>query len=59
MEVSWYGVNGIIAGVQEIEKARESVAVLMKGEWHSAVINFRCVSSWILWLKFRFLNFKC
>ena len=27
-EVSWCGVNGIIAGVQEMERARESVAIL-------------------------------
>ena len=30
-EVSWCGVNDIIAGVQEIERAREGVAVLMNG----------------------------
>ena len=28
-KVSWFGVNGMIAGVQEIEKASEGVAVLM------------------------------
>ena len=28
-EVSWCGVNGIIASVQEMERAREGVAVLM------------------------------
>ena len=28
-EVSWCGVNDIIAGVQEMEKAREGVAILL------------------------------
>ena len=28
-ELSWCGVNGIIAGVQEMERAREGVAVLL------------------------------
>ena len=25
-DASWYGVNGIIAGIQEMERAREGVA---------------------------------
>ena len=28
-EVSWCGVNGIIAGDQEMDRAREGVAVLL------------------------------
>ena len=28
-EVSWYGVNGIIAGVQKMERARERMAILL------------------------------
>ena len=47
-------VNGIIAGVQEIERARESVAVLMKEEWYNGVIGFGYVISRILWVKFKF-----
>ena len=39
-EVSWCGVNGIIAGVQEIERVREGVVVLMYYAWHIAVIDF-------------------
>ena len=38
--VSWYGVNGITAGVQEIERGREGVAILLKDVWHSAAIDF-------------------
>ena len=41
--VSWCKVNGIV-GVQEIERARECVAVLMSSEWYSAVIDFGCVA---------------
>ena len=48
-EVSWWGVNGLIAGVQELERAREGVAILLNNVWHSALIYFRCVSSRILW----------
>ena len=28
-EVSWIEVNGIISGVQEVERAREGVAILL------------------------------
>ena len=34
-EVSWSGVNVIFAGVQEMESAREGVAVLLNDVWHS------------------------
>ena len=37
-------VNGI-AGVQEIERLREGVAVLMNDVKYSAMINCGCVSS--------------
>ncbi|MCQ7056741.1 hypothetical protein, partial [Clostridioides difficile] len=57
-EVSWCGVNGIIAGVEEMERAREGVAILLSDVWHSAVIDYGCVSSRILWIKFRFSRVK-
>ena len=41
-EVSWWGINGIIAGVQEMERVKEGVAVLLKDMWHSAAVNFGC-----------------
>ena len=44
-EVSWCRVIGITEGVQEIKRTSEGVAVLMNDEWHSAVIDFGCVSS--------------
>ena len=47
-EVSWCGVNGIIADVQKIERAREGIAVLLNDVWHSALIDFECVSSRIM-----------
>ena len=49
-EVSWCEVNGIISGVQEMERAREGVATLLNDVWHSAVLNYGCVSSRILWI---------
>ena len=37
-----------------MERLRKGVAILLNGVWHSVVIEFRCVSSKILWNKFRF-----
>ena len=53
-EVSWCGINGIIAGVQEMEKTREGVAIQLNNVWQSAVIYFGCVSSKTLRAKFNF-----
>ena len=39
-EALWCGVNGIIAGVQEMERAGEGIVVLLNDVWHSAVIDF-------------------
>ena len=39
-EILWCGVNGIIDGVQEMEIAREGVAVLLNDVWHSVVMDF-------------------
>ena len=47
-EVSWCGVNYIIAGVQEMERAREGVSILLNDVWHSAVVDFGSVSSRML-----------
>ena len=57
-EFSWYGVNGISAGVQETENAKESVANLINGMWHSAVIYFECFRSRTLWVTLRFSMVK-
>ena len=57
-QVSWCGVNGIIAGVQDIEKVRERVAILLNDMWHSIVVDFGCVSSRILWIKLKFSRVK-
>ena len=46
--ISWSWVNGIIAGVQEIERTRGGVTVLMNDKRHTGVIEFECVSSRIL-----------
>ena len=47
-EVSWCGINSIIAGIQEMERAGEGVAVPLNDVWHSVVIDFGYVSSRIL-----------
>ena len=51
--VSWCRINGIIASVQ-MERAREGMAILLNDMWHSAVIDFGCVRSRILWIKLKF-----
>ena len=53
-EVSWCGVNA----VQEMESAREGVAILLNDVWHSAVVAFLCVSYRTIWIKFRFSRVK-
>ena len=50
-EVSWCGVNGIIASVQEMEKAREGMVIMLNNVWHSAVVDFGCVSPRIFGLN--------
>ena len=57
-EVSWYGVNDIIAIVQEMERAREGMVILLNDVRHSAVADFKCVSSRIHWIKFKFPRVK-
>ena len=51
-------VNGIYVGVQESERAKEGVAALLNDECYSAVVEFRCVSSEILWVKLKFAMVK-
>ena len=36
-EASWCGVNGIVAGGQEMERARGGVAILLNDVWHSVL----------------------
>ena len=42
--VSWWGVNGIIAGAQVMERARKVVAIMLNDVWHSVVVHFGCVT---------------
>ena len=44
-KVSWCRVNGITEDVQEIESAKEVVAILMNDVWKKAVIEFGYGSS--------------
>ena len=47
--------EGIIVGVQGMERAREVDTILLNEMWHSVVINFGYVSSRMIWIKFRFV----
>ena len=55
-EASWCEVNGIIASIQEMDKVREGVAVLLNAVFHSAVIDVGCVR--ILWITLIFQGLK-
>ena len=57
-KVSWCGVNGIIASVQEMEKARVGVNILLNVVWDCAVVDFGCISSRIPRIKFNFSSVK-
>ena len=57
-EASWWEVNGIIVGVQKMERAREGVAILLDDVLHSAVTELGCVSYRIVWIKFKFSRVK-
>ena len=41
-----------------MERAREGMVILLNDVWHSAVVKFGCVSSRILWIKFKFSRVK-
>ena len=41
-----------------MKRAMEGVAVLLNDLWHSAVIDFRCISSRILWIKLELSRVK-
>ena len=41
-----------------MERAREGVAILLNDVWYNAVIDFECVNSRILWIKFKFSRVK-
>ena len=52
-EVSWCGIN-----VQEIETAREGVAILFNDVMYSVAIDIGCISSKIMWIKFNLSRVK-
>ena len=41
-----------------IERVREGVTILLNDVWHSVVIDFRCVSSRIFLIKFKYQGLK-
>ena len=57
-ELPWCGINGINAGVQEMESARAGVTILLNDVWYNAVIDFGIVSSRIMLIKFKFSRVK-
>ena len=44
--------------VQEIQKERVDVTLLMNSEWYSAMIYLGYISSRTLWIKFQFTRVK-
>ena len=44
--------------VQKIERGRDDVAVLLNDVWYGDLVEFRCINSRILWVKFKFAKVK-
>src|SRR5678816_3426857 len=57
-EIKWCGVKCVRAGVEENERGREGVAILMSDLWYKAMVDFVCVSPRILMVKFKFEKVK-
>ena len=57
-EASWVKVNGIIFGVQVVERAREGVAVLLNDVWHSTVLNMGVLAQELYGLNSIFQGLK-
>ena len=51
-------VDDIMVGVHEIERPTEGAAVRLNDVWQSAMIDFGCFTSIILWIKFKFSRVK-
>ena len=47
-----------MAGFQEMERARKGMVILLNNVWHSAVVDFGCVSTRTLWIKLKFSRVK-
>ena len=41
-----------------MQRAKEGMTILLNDVWHSAVADFGCVSSRILWIKLKFSRVK-
>ena len=57
-EIKWCDVKCVRAGVEENERGREGVAILMSDLWYEAMVDFDCVSPRILMVKFKFEKVK-
>ena len=56
-EFEWGGVKGVRSGV-DAGRAKEGVAMMMNDVWFEAVVGYGCVSSRMLWVKFKFARVK-
>ena len=52
-EREWEGERVIVSGVSERVRAREGVAVLIKGRLWGSVTEYRCVSSRLMWVRMK------
>src|SRR5678816_3429211 len=48
----------VCAGVERNERGREGVTILMSDLWYRAMVDFVCVSTRILMVKFKFEKVK-
>ena len=54
----WNDVHGVRAGMKGRERAKEGVGVLMNEEWYKALVKYECVSSRVIYVKFKFKRVK-
>ena len=57
-EFDWNGIHGVRTGVEQGERAREGVALLMSDKWYEKINLYECVDARILMVKFKFDSVK-
>ena len=57
-KVLWCEVNGTIADVEEMERVRADMTILLIDVGHSIVIGLGGISSKTLWINFKFSRVK-
>ena len=52
-ETEWEGERVVVSGVDERCRAREGVAIMIKGRLWGKVSEYKCVSSRLMWMRMK------